>query len=84
MHGIISRNLKAVEAGIGSILMVLTFVASFEGALPQAWAGGITAVLGVLTTFRVWLARNEPLISQAEDAVDELVDKTVGAFQIRG
>ncbi|WP_052281444.1 hypothetical protein [Nocardia vulneris] len=80
----IARNLKAVEAGIGGLLMLATLLLSLDGVLPAAWAGGIGTVVAVLTTFRVWLARNEQLIEQSADAIEDLVDETVGAFQIRG
>ncbi|WP_280395570.1 hypothetical protein [Nocardia brasiliensis] len=83
MAGSISRNLKAVEAGIGALLMLGTLLTSVAGVLPASWAGGIGTVLAVLTTFRVWLAKNESLIEQSADAIEDLVDDTVGAFQVR-
>jgi hypothetical protein len=80
----LSQNLKAVEALIGSGLMVGNLLLAVAGFLPASWAGGIAAGLAALTTFRVWLAKNEPLILGSVEAVDELVDGTVGAFQKRG
>ncbi|MGW0245045.1 hypothetical protein ACWDYH_00205 [Nocardia goodfellowii] len=84
MSGIVSRNLKAVEAGIGAILMVGTLFLSIGDVLPDSIAAGLASFLGLLTVARVWLAKNADLIADAEEAVEDLVDGTVGAFQIRG
>lgn len=83
-RGVVARNLKAVQAGLGSAAMLLTAILGLAGALPDPVVTGVTAVLGVVTTFRVWLVRNTDLITNAESAVDDLVDSTTGAFQVRG
>jgi hypothetical protein len=84
VSGVIGRNLKAVEAGIGGLLMLLTMVASINGVFPQSWAAGITGAIALLTTARVWLAKNADLIEDAAEAVEDLYEGTVGAFQKRG
>ena len=83
-RGVVARNLKAVQAGLGSAAMLLTAILGLAGALPDPVVTGVTAVLGVVTTFRVWLVRNTDLITNAESAVDDLVDSTAGVFQVRG
>ncbi|WP_431941686.1 hypothetical protein [Nocardia grenadensis] len=84
MSGVIGRNLKAVEAGVGGLLMLLTMIASINGVFPESWAAGITGAIALLTTVRVWLATNAPLIEDAASAVEDLYAGTVGAFQKRG
>ena len=84
LRGVVARNLKAVQAGLGSVAMLLTVILGLAGALPDPVVTGVTAVLGVVTTFRVWLVRNTDLITNAESAVDDLVDSTTGVFQVRG
>lgn len=70
----IGPYLKAVEALIGAILIVGSMTLGMATHLPAGLVTVIGAVLGVLTTVKVWLAKNEPLIRDAADAVDDLVD----------
>jgi hypothetical protein len=64
--------MKAVEAFIGAVLMVGTVVLSQSAHLPTPVVTGAVAVIGVLTTVKVWLTRNEPLIEEAVEAAVEL------------
>lgn len=81
MTGVISRNLKAVEALLG---MSITLLLALSSALPASWTSYAAVAVGALTVFKVWLAKNEELIKQAEAAVGELVDGTTDALHKQG
>jgi len=68
----IGQYMKAVEAFIGVLLMVGATALSESAHLPASVTTGVTAALGVLTFVKVWLAKNEPLIESATEAVVEL------------
>ncbi|AEV52080.1 hypothetical protein [Rhodococcus phage REQ1] len=63
---------KAVEAGIGSVLMILTSLLALGDVLPAGTAVVVTTTIAVLTTARVWLAKNADLIDNAADSIDGL------------
>lgn len=77
MNGIISRNMKAVQAFIGGLITVTSLLLVITDHLPTPIAAGVGAVAAVLTTVQVWLAKNEPLIEEAETAVDDVVKDVV-------
>lgn len=52
---------KAVAAGIGSLLMVLTFVSdNFGNFLPDNIGKPLIIIIGILTTVVTWLVPNKP------------------------
>lgn len=63
---------KAVAAGIGSVLMLLTSFLALGDVLPSGIAVVLTTVLAVLTTFQVWLLKNADLIDSAAGSIDDL------------
>lgn len=63
---------KAVEAGIGSVLMLLTSFLALGDVLPSGVAVALTTGIAVLTTVRVWLAKNADLIDGAAGSIDGL------------
>ena len=63
---------KAIEAGIGSALMILTSLLALGDVLPAGVAVVVTTTIAVLTTARVWLAKNADLIDGAADSLDGL------------
>ncbi len=51
---------KAVVAGIGTAVTVLTFVThNFGGVLPGTWTTGIGILVAVLTTVATWAVPND-------------------------
>jgi len=51
---------KAIAAGIGSVVTVLTFVThNFGGVLPGTWTTGIGILAAVLTTVATWALPND-------------------------
>lgn len=68
----VAHSRKAVEAGIGSVLMLLASLLALGDVLPASVAVVVTAAVGVLTTVRVWLVANADLIDDAAEAVDGL------------
>ncbi|MBM4617966.1 hypothetical protein GS534_24210 [Rhodococcus hoagii] len=63
---------KAVAAGIGSVLMLLTSFLALGDVLPSGVAVVLTTVLAVLTTLQVWLLKNADLIDSAAGSIDDL------------
>lgn len=63
---------KAIEAGVGSVLMLLTSFLALGDVLPSGVAVVLTTGIAVLTTFRVWLVRNADLIDDAAGAAEDL------------
>ena len=80
----IKPYMKTVAAVIGGLITVLTFIAGMQGVLPDTVTSAVVAALGVLTPLSVWWVKNESLIVESVEAVEDLVDTTVGAFQSRG
>lgn len=68
----LGQYMKAVEAFIGVLLMVGSFVLATSAHLPVGVVAGITSVLGVLTTLKVWLTKNETVVVEAVEAAVEL------------
>lgn len=75
---------KAVVAGVGSVLMILTSVLALGDVLPSGVAVGVTTVVGLLTTFQVWLLKNATLIDDAAGAADDLYGGFRGGIESRG
>ncbi len=73
MNGIVSRNLKAIQAFIGGLITVSALLLVISAHLPTPVAAVVGSIGVVLTTVQTWLSKNEPLIKQAETAIDELV-----------
>lgn len=75
---------KAVEAGIGSVLMLLTSFLALGDVLPSGVAVVLTTGIAVLTTFRVWLAKNADLIDGAAESIDGLQLDVRNDLETRG
>ncbi|MBM4570280.1 hypothetical protein GS489_07620 [Rhodococcus hoagii] len=64
---------KAVAAGIGSVLMLLTSFLALGDVLPSLRRRGRADDRpGVLTTLQVWLLKNADLIDSAAGSIDDL------------
>lgn len=70
----IGPYLKTLESVIGVVLIVGGMSMGMAGHLPPWLVTTIGSVLGVLTAVKVWLIRNESLIKDAADAVEDLVE----------
>lgn len=72
----IGPYLKTVQAFVGSTAVLLTTI----GVSTQALSPKVAVPIGVggvaLTTFNVWLIKNEQLIKQVVDAGEDLYDDT--------
>ncbi|MFE7717476.1 hypothetical protein ACFU44_00315 [Nocardia rhizosphaerihabitans] len=79
-----AKNLKFIEALFGGILAIGAVALAFAPALPEPVSYGIGTTLAVVTAGKVWLAKNDELIIDAAEAIDDLVEDTVGAWQTRG
>lgn len=55
---------KALESGLHGALTLGTTALGYSGAIQPSWAMGITTLFAVLGTFRVWLAKNAPLLEE--------------------
>ena len=73
------RNLgeynKAIAAGIGSVILVLTAILGFSNVIPETLAGWVTGALAVLTTAAVFMVKNQTAIDRFGDSAADLLDR---------
>jgi hypothetical protein len=70
----IGPYLKTVQAGAGSLALILTTAGAAFGALSPKLAVGVATGAGVILTFNVWLVKNEALIEKTINAGGELYE----------
>ncbi|MGE2714180.1 hypothetical protein ACQI4L_08995 [Mycolicibacterium litorale] len=77
----LSRYYKSIIAGatiVGTTLGTVAADPDIAGVLPTGWGAAIAAGGTVVGTWLVWLKRNEPTVTEAEEILQRAQDRAVG------
>lgn len=75
----IGPYLKTVEALLGAAVTVGGLVLAIDANLPAPAVAAVASALGVLTTLKVWLVKNDAVVTEAVDAAVELGEGVASA-----
>jgi len=71
------KSAIALLSILGTTLAALSANTDFTSVLPNGWAAGLLAAGTVIGTALVWLKRNEPTVTEAEEILQRAKARAV-------